>query len=128
MHIVWLKSIKGNCSFKNPSTAFHAWLQISAMLWSFKYIRNIWGHKVAISRHIFCIYIFSISSATYIWSLCHRAEWNPLACEGSFLKLYYPYFYRLFFSTILSQDTNIIQVLQRCIACTLQTISGIASG
>lgn len=29
--------------------------------------------------------------------LCHQAEWNSLACEGSLLKLYYPYFYRLFF-------------------------------
>lgn len=125
-HIALLSDIEGNCSFKNSTDPLMLACKSQQGFHQSNIQQNMKTQTGDIKTH--CAFTFSPSQALLISEvLCQQAEWNPMACESSLLKLYYLYFIDYFFS-LLSQDTNIIQVLQIYIVCTLQTILGIASG
>lgn len=65
----------------------------------------------------------------YLYVESFVTELNETLCHVKLsFKIVLSLFFKAIFPPVPSQDTNIIQVLQRSIACTLQTISGIASG
>lgn len=91
----WSKETEGNCSFKNPADNFWCNYLSNALISEIRQepLRaQTWWYEPT-----FCIYVSLPQELLIYGVLCHRAEWNSLACEGSLLKLHYPYFYRLYF-------------------------------